>query len=175
MYYDIFTLITVHTILASAQCFETWLQHWMKRKISPCFWNQWPAIFRYIKIHNYNWLSNKLGLEGSLNTSYDICFQNLENSDFPDIIPQLRPLMHCVCLVYSRSTFYNSPARIIVIMQETCNMLIEMGRKYIDPASIFQVIKANFVFSTEPTKYGTALNNTQILIFKLGWGWRSTG
>ena len=58
IYYDIFTLITVHTILASAQCFETWLQHWMKRKISPCFWNQWPAIFRYIKIHNYNWLSS---------------------------------------------------------------------------------------------------------------------
>ena len=55
--YDIFTLITVHTILASAQCFETWLQHWMKLKISPCFWNQWPAIFRYIRIHNYNWLS----------------------------------------------------------------------------------------------------------------------
>ena len=53
-----FTLITVHTILASAQCFETWLQHWMKRKISPCFWNQWPAIFRYMKIHNYNWLSS---------------------------------------------------------------------------------------------------------------------
>ena len=142
----------MHTILASAQCFETWLQHWMKLKISPCFWNQWPAIFRYMKIHNYNWLSsNKLGVEGSLNTSYDICFQNLENSDFPDIIPQLRPLMHCVCLVYSRSTFYNSPARIIVIMQETCNMLIEMGRKYIDPASIFQVIKPNFVFNTKQT------------------------
>ena len=66
--------------------------------------------------------------------------QSLETSDFPDIIPQLRPLMHCICLVYSRSTFYNSPARIIVIMQETCNMLIDAGRKYIDPASLFQVI-----------------------------------
>ena len=65
--------------------------------------------------------------------------QSLETSDFPDIIPQLRPLMHCICLVYSRSTFYNSPARIIVIMQETCNMLIDAGRKYIDPASLFQV------------------------------------
>ena len=65
--------------------------------------------------------------------------QTLETSDFPDIIPQLRPLMHCICLVYSRSTFYNSPARIIVIMQETCNMLIDSGRKYIDPASLFQV------------------------------------
>ena len=66
-------------------------------------------------------------------------FQSLETSDFPDIVPQLRPLMHCICLVYSHSTFYNSPARIIVLMQETCNLLTDAGRKYLDPASLFQV------------------------------------
>ena len=65
--------------------------------------------------------------------------QSLESSDFPDIIPQLRPLMHTICLVYSNSTFYNSPARIIVLMTETCNLLIGIGRKYLDPGSIFQV------------------------------------
>ena len=65
--------------------------------------------------------------------------QNLESSDFPDIIPQLRPLMHTICLVYSNSTFYNSPARIIVLMTETCNLLIGIGRKYLDPGAIFQV------------------------------------
>jgi hypothetical protein len=65
--------------------------------------------------------------------------QNLELSDFPDVISQLRPLMHCICLVYSRSTYYNSPARIIVLLQETCNLLVDAGRKYLDPASLFQV------------------------------------
>jgi dynein heavy chain len=65
--------------------------------------------------------------------------KNLESSDFPDIIPQLRPLMHTICLVYSNSKFYNSPARIIVLMTESCNLLIGIGRKYLDPGSIFQV------------------------------------
>jgi dynein heavy chain len=66
-------------------------------------------------------------------------FQNLEVSDFPDTVPQLRPLMHCVCIVYSNSTYYNSPARIIVLMQETCNLLVDAARKYLDPGSLFQV------------------------------------
>jgi dynein heavy chain len=47
--------------------------------------------------------------------------------------------MHCVCLVYANSTYYNSPARIIVLLQETCNLLIDAARKYIDPSSLFQV------------------------------------
>ena len=66
-------------------------------------------------------------------------FQSLETFEFPDIIPLLRPLMHCVCLVYSNSLYYNSPARIIVLMQETCNLLIDNARKFMDPASLFQV------------------------------------
>ncbi len=66
-------------------------------------------------------------------------FQLLEVCEFADIIPQMRPLMHCVCLVYSNSAFYNSPARIIVLMQETCNLLIDNARKYLDPGSLFQV------------------------------------
>ena len=39
--------------------------------------------------------------------------QSLEVTEFVDIVPLMRPLMHCVCLVYANSTYYNSPARII--------------------------------------------------------------
>ena len=69
----------------------------------------------------------------------DYFFQTLELADFPDIVPQLRPLMHCICVVYSSSQYYNSPARIIVLLQETCNLLVEAARKYLDPNSLFQV------------------------------------
>ena len=47
--------------------------------------------------------------------------------------------MHCICIVYANSKYYNSPARIIVLMQEQCNLLIDVARKYLDPASLFQV------------------------------------
>ena len=75
---------------------------------------------------------------GQFEATTFLLLQELENSEFPDIVPQLRPLMHSVCLVYSHSTFYNSPARIIVLMTETCNLLIGMGRKFLDPTSLFQ-------------------------------------
>ena len=41
-------------------------------------------------------------------------------------------------IVYANSKYYNSPARIIVLMQEQCNLLIDIARKYLDPASLFQ-------------------------------------
>ena len=72
---------------------------------------------------------------------FRVLFQALEALEFPEIVPLLRPLMHTICLVYSHSTFYNSPARIIVLMTETCNLLISMGRKFLDPGSLFQVLK----------------------------------
>ena len=56
-------------------------------------------------------------------------FQNLEQSEFPDIVPQLRPLMHCICIVYSESNYYNSTARIIVLMQASKTKLIPVLNK----------------------------------------------
>ena len=37
------------------------------------------------------------------------------------------------------SAYYNTAARIIVLLEETCNLLIQMARKFLDPASIFQI------------------------------------
>ena len=56
-------------------------------------------------------------------------------------------------IVYANSKYYNSPARIIVLMQEQCNLLIEIARKYLDPASLFQVC----ITYTQYRLYGTHL------------------
>ena len=42
-------------------------------------------------------------------------------------------------LEYFYSDFYNTAARIIVLLEETCNMFIDMARKFLDPGSIFQI------------------------------------
>ena len=47
--------------------------------------------------------------------------------------------MHCISLAYSNSNYYNTPARIIILIQEVCNLLIDLARKHCDPPSIFQV------------------------------------
>ena len=43
--------------------------------------------------------------------------QGIEGVDFPELRPLLAPLMHTVCLVYANSSYYNTTARIIVLMQ----------------------------------------------------------
>ena len=52
----------------------------------------------------------------------EVCYNNLslqgiEGVDFPELRPLLAPLMHTVCLVYANSSYYNTTARIIVLMQ----------------------------------------------------------
>lgn len=70
----------------------------------------------------------------ALEEARDICrylrplqpfFEDLAKMEFPDIKAQIRPLMHTVCLVWASSRYYNSPARIIILLQETCNLLIQ--------------------------------------------------
>ena len=42
-------------------------------------------------------------------------------------------------IMFLFSDYYNTAARIIVLMEETCNMFIDMARKFLDPGSIFQI------------------------------------
>ena len=55
--------------------------------------------------------------------------EELEQMPFEECEARLRPLMHTVCLVWANSSYYNTPARIIVLMQEICNLIIDMVSK----------------------------------------------
>ena len=51
---------------------------------------------------------------------------NLENTiEFSDIKPQLKPLLHVVCLIWANSKYYCNSAKIIVLIRQICNLLIE--------------------------------------------------
>lgn len=52
----------------------------------------------------------------SLSLNCIISFQTLEGTDFTDVRPLFPPMMHTICLVYSHSKYFNSAARIIVLM-----------------------------------------------------------
>ena len=66
-------------------------------------------------------------------------FLALENAEFSDVRPLFSPLMHALCLVYCNSEYYSTTARVIILGQEICNLLVEMARKFLDPTSIFQI------------------------------------
>ncbi|GFG28503.1 hypothetical protein Cfor_03628 [Coptotermes formosanus] len=65
-------------------------------------------------------------------------FAALEEIDFSEITPCLRPLMHVVCLVWANSRYYCNSAKIIVLLRQICNLLIKQAKRFLDPASIFQ-------------------------------------
>jgi len=52
-------------------------------------------------------------------------FAALEETDFAEVAPCLQPLMHTVCLVWANSQYYCNSARIIVLLRQICNLLIE--------------------------------------------------
>lgn len=64
--------------------------------------------------------------------------EDMEQYDFTEIEKILPALMHTIGLIWANSKFYCRPSRIIVLLQEMCNMLIEMARNFLDPAEIFK-------------------------------------
>ncbi|XP_072155544.1 dynein beta chain, ciliary isoform X1 [Bemisia tabaci] len=65
-------------------------------------------------------------------------FAALEETDFSDVIPCLKPLMHIVCLVWANSHYYCNSGKIIVLLKQICNLIIHQAKRYLDPSSIFQ-------------------------------------
>ncbi|XP_063077561.1 dynein axonemal heavy chain 9-like [Engraulis encrasicolus] len=65
-------------------------------------------------------------------------FEDIGNAEFNEVKGHVAPLMHMVCLVWAHSRHYNTPARIIVLLQETCNLLIQQARSYLNPEDILK-------------------------------------
>uniref|UniRef100_A0A672T1I3 Dynein axonemal heavy chain 17 n=1 Tax=Sinocyclocheilus grahami TaxID=75366 RepID=A0A672T1I3_SINGR len=64
--------------------------------------------------------------------------EDVENADFSEVKGKIAPLMHTVCLIWANSKYYNSPARIIVLLQEICNLLIQQARSFLNPEDVLK-------------------------------------
>jgi len=53
---------------------------------------------------------------------------DIERVDFSEVKPLLVLLLHVVCLIWVTSKHYNVPVRIVVLLQEICNLLIQQVR-----------------------------------------------
>ncbi|KAL8567586.1 hypothetical protein ACOMHN_054399 [Nucella lapillus] len=66
------------------------------------------------------------------------CLEDLEQVQFDECTPNIRPLFHTLCLVWANSDYYNTPTRIIVLMQEICNLIINMARAMLEPNELLK-------------------------------------
>lgn len=54
----------------------------------------------------------------------------LEECEFIELEKRIPALYHVICLIWANSTHYQQPARLIVLMQEVTNFLIELVCTY---------------------------------------------
>uniref|UniRef100_A0A3B3ZGU7 Dynein heavy chain tail domain-containing protein n=1 Tax=Periophthalmus magnuspinnatus TaxID=409849 RepID=A0A3B3ZGU7_9GOBI len=64
---------------------------------------------------------------------------NLEERSFPHTESLLHPLYHTLCLIWSHSKYYCTPQRMVVLLQEFCNLIIEKAFAYLIPEELFKM------------------------------------
>ncbi|XP_031749733.1 dynein heavy chain 11, axonemal [Xenopus tropicalis] len=64
---------------------------------------------------------------------------HLEESNMPDIESFILPLFHTISLIWTHSKYYCFPQRIIVLLQEFCNLVIDRAQNYLIPEEIFKM------------------------------------
>uniref|UniRef100_A0AAQ5YFA8 Dynein, axonemal, heavy polypeptide 9 like n=1 Tax=Amphiprion ocellaris TaxID=80972 RepID=A0AAQ5YFA8_AMPOC len=64
---------------------------------------------------------------------------NLEERSFPQVDTLLPPLFHTLCLIWCHSKYYCTPQRMVVLLQEFCNLIIEKAFAYLIPEELFKM------------------------------------
>ena len=53
-------------------------------------------------------------------------FENFEEMEYLELPRRFPSLFHVVALVWANSTHYRQPVRLVVLLQEICNMIIHL-------------------------------------------------
>ncbi|OXB81205.1 UNVERIFIED_CONTAM: hypothetical protein H355_005135 [Colinus virginianus] len=64
--------------------------------------------------------------------------EDIERTDFSEMRPLLLPLLHVVCLTWVTCKHYSQPARIVVLLQEICNLLIQRALVFLSPEDLLK-------------------------------------
>ncbi|OWR50188.1 Dynein beta chain ciliary [Danaus plexippus plexippus] len=65
-------------------------------------------------------------------------FETFEGTDFSDAKHLIRPMFHCIGLLWGNSRYFCSVEKLIPLLREVCNLVIMQCTNSIDPPSIFQ-------------------------------------
>uniref|UniRef100_A0A8P0S8H0 Dynein axonemal heavy chain 11 n=1 Tax=Canis lupus familiaris TaxID=9615 RepID=A0A8P0S8H0_CANLF len=136
---------------------QTELDFWMMRRDNlSCVYDQLRApvvlnMVRILKIKQSSYFPTLKGIftavKNALLEAQDVELylrplrrhvQCLQEMEFPQIRVLIAPLFHTICLIWSHSKFYNTPARIIVLLQEFCNLFIDQATAYLSPEDLLK-------------------------------------
>ncbi|PAA56702.1 hypothetical protein BOX15_Mlig034196g2 [Macrostomum lignano] len=64
--------------------------------------------------------------------------EDFENIDFDESEKLLPPMWHLICLIWSHSQFYRLPARVILLIRELCNLVIQQAQQFLPADEVFK-------------------------------------
>jgi dynein heavy chain len=64
----------------------------------------------------------------------------LNGDDFPKLDENFEPILHTILLIWKQSKYYNTPSRIVVLLKEICNALIEQTCRFVSGEEVFTLI-----------------------------------
>ena len=65
-------------------------------------------------------------------------FDDIEQTELSELEPKLSALFHMLCLIWAHSKYYRNPARLVVLLQEIVNFIIDIIKTFLDPESILK-------------------------------------
>nr|XP_054501355.1 dynein axonemal heavy chain 9-like [Agelaius phoeniceus] len=64
--------------------------------------------------------------------------EQVEAVEFSKVKPLLVPLLHVVCWIWASCQHYSMPLRLVVLLQEICNLLIQQAVVYLSPEDLLK-------------------------------------
>ena len=63
---------------------------------------------------------------------------DIEQTEMSELTMKLSALYHLVGLIWASSDHYRTPGRVVVLLREICNFIIEITKTYLDPENILK-------------------------------------
>ncbi|KAF1507297.1 Dynein heavy chain 17, axonemal, partial [Eudyptula minor] len=149
-----------HTRMVNLQCINNQLLSprvtalaEMLEKANSCYWPALQSMFRDVSA----------GLEEAKDVSLHlqplrILLEEMEQVDYSQLQPYMDRALCTVRLLRAHCQHYSSPARVIVVLQEICNLLMEMSRNFLSPEDVMKGLQGE----TEETLGGIRLSISTI-------------
>ncbi|XP_039082400.1 dynein heavy chain 17, axonemal [Hyaena hyaena] len=67
-----------------------------------------------------------------------VLLEETEQADFAVLPPFIAKVLFTICFIWATSEHDNTPSRVIVILQEFCNLIIEMTRNFLGPELVLK-------------------------------------
>ncbi|CAG9311235.1 unnamed protein product [Blepharisma stoltei] len=63
-----------------------------------------------------------------------------DSKEFSELEALFVPIMHTILLIWNHSEYYNTPARLVVLIREICNAIVAQACRFMSGKDIFQMI-----------------------------------